>query len=988
LSVINTIQGGVTNCGVLISVDGHGNVVSNCLLVSVHCQGASNTFAYNGILGGCSVYGSHNTLRRNRISCSWSGSVQVLGYRHVFDGNVVYSNQYGFFVSLGGYHTFVRNRIGCDETGLTPLPIWSSGFWLDRTTGNQIGGDRDTEANVIVACSNNAAIIDSMGVSNRIEGNLIGVGANGVTPMPNAAGLNIQSTSNSVIGSPGRGNIIGACRYGAISASGTGLQIVANRIGTDVHGVLDRANGSGVIVSYAPDAVIAGNTICGAREGYGLLLDHADGVHIWGNHIGADLPGTAALPNAAGGIKVHESQYVTIGGPYGYNLNVIAGNTSTTADDGQGILIAGGWEECQGTRVINNYIGVDATGTNPLGNASAGVHVQHTGGVTIGGTNAGPQNIIRGNGGPGVLIESEVTDYPATNNMVLGNSITDNRSHGVALLNKGSSNNVIALNLITGNASNGVNIAAGMCNLIASNAIHGNALMGINLGAQGRNDGPESTTSANRYQRYPLISNVVAVAGGTRVRGSFASAVSRTYRIEFFASPAASPAGFGEGRVLAGVTNLTTGADGATGFDIAFPVTVTPGWILTATATDPDGNTSEFSEQTTVEGVMAGFSAGRTLVVTGQMVQFTDASLGPPTAWYWDFDGNGTVDSTAQNPAHAYATPGDKTVKLVASNAYGASTAVKHSLIRVAGAAHVAAPGDDVQAIINASQPFDTIALSAGVYRASAAGQSVLVLSQPVTLAGIGAPGAVVIDGEGARRCLHVVSGRVENVTCINGAATNAVGARNGSGDGGVGGGALLENGELDRCIVRDCRASVGGGVCAFGDGWIRSTLIISNTAGSGGGLALHNDASAYNLTIADNAAMVNAGGVMLYGGTLWNSIAWRNTAPTNANWQVAGGAVFFSCTKPRPAGWDSTDADPGLQADYTITPASPCADAGCEFAWMSSAQDLPGEARVQGGGVDMGAFEAVPEPCAALLLDAICLVVAFRRRARSCMHG
>jgi len=983
LVVSNVIQGGVTNGGIVINEAGMGNVISNCLLTSVQCRGTNNTFAYNRILGGCIINGGYNTVRRNHISCSWSSSIQVLGHHHTFDGNVVYSNQYGFYVERGGHHTFVRNRIGCDESGLVPLPIDSSGFWLYMSTANQIGGDRDTEANIIVACSNNAAIIDTYGVSNRIEGNFIGIGANGMTPLPNASGLNIQFTSNTFIGSPGRGNIIGANRGAAISATGIGLQIVANRIGTDVHGIMDRANGSGVQVGQSSSAIIAGNTICGARDSYGLQLYYAHDAHVWANHIGVDLPGTAAMPNARGGIKVVESRNVTIGGNESYQRNTIAGNTASRDDDGQGILVGGTSMECPGTRIINNYVGVDATGTNLLGNARAGIHVLYTGNVTIGGTNALEQNIVCGNGGPGIIIESELTLFPATNIIVTGNRITDNGSHGIALLNRGSSNNLITLNFIAGNASNGINIAAGLNNTITSNHIYGNALMGINLGAQGRNDGPESNNNPNRYQRYPFISNVVA-AGGTRVRGSFASAASKTYRLEFFASPAASPAGFGEGQQVLGATSITTGAGGGAAFDALLPTAAQPGWIVTATATDPDGNTSEFSEQKPVSGVLADFSANKTLVTAGQAVQFTDHSLGTPTAWYWDFDSNGSVDSTVQNPSHSYATPGDKTVTLVASNAFGAAAETKQALIRVAGTARAVAADQDVQSAIDLSQPYDTLMLSAGVYRADSKGPNpnVLVLDKPLTLLGVGAPGDTIIDGAFARRCLHVISGRVVNITCINGMATNQADKLGGSLSE-SGGGVLLEAGELERCIVRNCHAVEGGGVRALDGGWIRSSLIISNHAEEGGGLALGDGVIACNLTIADNAASTTAGGVLLSGGQLWNSIVVHNTAPGNENWHVNDGSITFSCAQPHPGDFNSTDLDPGLHPDYTIPLSSPVVDGACTFAWMSSGSDLAGDARLYGSAPDMGAYEAIPEP-AAVLFAALASLCMIRRNGKT----
>lgn len=52
-------------------------------------------------------------------------------------------------------------------------------------------------------------------------------------------------------------------------------------------------------------------------------------------------------------------------------------------------------------------------------------------------------------------------------------------------------------------------------------------------------------------------------------------------------------------------------------------------------------------------------------------VRFTDTSGGAPTAWAWDFDGDGVADSFAQNPSFVFADPGRYDVSLDASNACG-----------------------------------------------------------------------------------------------------------------------------------------------------------------------------------------------------------------------------------------------------------------------------------------------------------------------------
>ena len=65
-----------------------------------------------------------------------------------------------------------------------------------------------------------------------------------------------------------------------------------------------------------------------------------------------------------------------------------------------------------------------------------------------------------------------------------------------------------------------------------------------------------------------------------------------------------------------------------------------------------------------------------TTPLAGQTVQFTDNSLGVPLSWQWDFDGDGTVDSTQQNPSHEYAVAGTYDVSLTVSNGLGSDSIV------------------------------------------------------------------------------------------------------------------------------------------------------------------------------------------------------------------------------------------------------------------------------------------------------------------------
>jgi PKD repeat protein len=89
---------------------------------------------------------------------------------------------------------------------------------------------------------------------------------------------------------------------------------------------------------------------------------------------------------------------------------------------------------------------------------------------------------------------------------------------------------------------------------------------------------------------------------------------------------------------------------------------------------------------------VADFSASATAVVQGTSVQFSDATTGGPTAWAWDFDGNGSTDSTVKNPSFVYAATGTFTVSLTASNALGSDVETKVAYITVSPLQPVAPP--------------------------------------------------------------------------------------------------------------------------------------------------------------------------------------------------------------------------------------------------------------------------------------------------------
>ncbi len=319
-----------------------------------------------------------------------------------------------------------------------------------------------------------------------------------------------------------------------------------------------------------------------------------------GNAINAATPAApAAISNNFGVGIASGAQSNMIGGTAAGAGNVISGNNI----DGVLILHAG----TNGNMVQGNFIGTNPAGTAAVPNG-AGVEVSvGAQNNIIGGAVAGAGNLISGNGGAVTFPNGILMGSPSTNNnRVQGNLIGtqadgvsplgNSASHGVVFIGSAGSGNNLVGNTIAFSGGAGVFADSGLANTISSNSIFSNSGPGIDLAPLGvtGNDNCDGDAGPNNLQNFPVLT-AAASAASTMIQGTLNSAANTTFTLEFFANPACDPSGNGEGKTFIGSMPVTTSGSCTSSFNFTFPIAVPGGQFVTATATDPTGNTSEFS---------------------------------------------------------------------------------------------------------------------------------------------------------------------------------------------------------------------------------------------------------------------------------------------------------------------------------------------------------------------------------------------------------
>jgi len=394
-----------------------------------------------------------------------------------------------------------------------------------------------------------------------IAGNFIGTDATGtLAPGEQITGIQVQDSSGAtgvVIGglSPADRNVVAGNDNGISLDSGTGHVIQGNLVGLDAAGTRKIplagtwASHSGIVgvaggVQVGGSSDAARNVISGV--GYGIVC--GANMTVQGNFIGTDVTGTRPIANLAD-INVSVAG-VKIGGAAAGAGNVIAASTGDTSSfimGGIWFFGAGG----NGTVIQGNFIGTDRTGSIPLGNLHYGIY-GNASDLVIGGINPGEGNVIAFNGG----------------------------GAGVFFAGTGS-----------------------LHNRIRGNRIHDNATIAVDLAGSSTGSGPtpndpgDADAGANGLQNYPLIVSV-DYGATTVVHATLDSKAGTTYDIDLYADPACAsrPSNVAQGRDYVGSTTATTDGSGHAVIDFTLPAALADGQPVTATATDPEGDTSEYSQ--------------------------------------------------------------------------------------------------------------------------------------------------------------------------------------------------------------------------------------------------------------------------------------------------------------------------------------------------------------------------------------------------------
>jgi parallel beta-helix repeat protein len=521
-----------------------------------------------------------------------AGDQNIVGGGDAGAGNTISGNLAGGVVLRGGAdgNVVAGNRIGTNALGVAALANGIYGIDIASDL-NTIGGSQATAGNQISGNGASGVFIRAGANSNSLVGNRIGTDATGGSALPNGQdGIRIYGLANTVGGTTAgaRNTISGNAGRGIAIAIGAVSNLVrGNRIGTDASGLYALGNQAGGIAIYSGGNTIGGtgapfrNVVSGNQYDGIAIMDGSSNT-IAGNYVGLAASGSAAIPNAGYGIRVVGGHDSLIGGPEADDGNVVSGN-------GRSVSLE---YEAHHYTLQRNIIGFDAMAGGVIGGPGSGLEISSPDHL-VGGFGAG--NLVGGHNDNGIVLRGG----RASGNRLEANTVVSNGHAGV-VVDQAFGNTIGgtasgAGNTIAHNGYLGVFVWDGDGNSILGNSIHSNELLGIELDPQGpfANDPLDGDVGSNLGQNFPIVTSAL-LAGNLAIEGFLDSKPDTQYRVELFSNAAFDPTGIGEGEHFLGAVDVTTDAGGHAELFATVPAAGGDAFV-TATATDPSGNTSEFS---------------------------------------------------------------------------------------------------------------------------------------------------------------------------------------------------------------------------------------------------------------------------------------------------------------------------------------------------------------------------------------------------------
>lgn len=510
----------------------------------------------------------------------------------------------------------IGNYIGVTETGTVggnPSIGVSVGLPLADPTRHPDGVL--IEDNVIAGNGVGIKVSGDDTAGTIIRGNTIGLGPDGLTPVPNTGfgifadtgidGLNVGGTG------AGDGNLISANGLGGFRSTGTDtdpntlIDVIGNTIGLDAAGNPAGNGGPGVSIGVSDENLIRGNTIS-ANSGQGIgISDNSStaGVSdttIRGNRIGTNPAGDAVISNGTAAISIGATGStgvsdtliggeITPGAPCIDPCNLIAGTNIGVGND----LVTG-------TEIIGNFFSINQAGTAGLPATDSGVSVTESDDVVIGepgnpnvfGTPEG--SAIRfGAGVSGGAVQSNLIGTDVTGTTELGfEDVAIDFQNGTGILVGGTApgeGNLIrsAVGVHVGTPASGI--------ALLGNSIVAEAGPAIDLQTSGgfgptANDTGDADPGANNLQNFPDL-HVAGTAGGVRIIGRLQGEPVNDFRVEVFLTDGdeLETNGAGQSETLLGSFELSVDGSGSEIFDETVPGSFPPGSEISATATKLTG---------------------------------------------------------------------------------------------------------------------------------------------------------------------------------------------------------------------------------------------------------------------------------------------------------------------------------------------------------------------------------------------------------------